>query len=374
MRRTLVPISISALVLVLTVGAFAAGKEVGRSIGDTDVDATALSTGAGGEPIAALVADALPSVVNVTTDQFRADPSGGTQQGQGIGTGFVVRADGVIVTNCHVVEGASKITVFMNGSDGASYDARVIGGDCEHDLAVLKVDASGLPTLPIGASSSLELGQRVVAIGFALGLEGGPTVTTGVVSSLDRTITVNDPGCDPAVCRDGSRTYSSVVQTDAAINPGNSGGPLLDVQGRVVGINTAGTTSAENIGFAIAIDSAKDTIARAEQDPLAPSAYLGVITEPVTADLVFRFGLETDHGAYVVATSPSGPAGGAGIHEGDVIVSLDGHAIDGPEDLGNVLGDLEPGSSVMVEFVSASGDTTTLDVTLGTRPLPIELP
>src|SRR5712691_3571514 len=197
------------------------------------------------EPVEAVVARVLPAVVNVTTDIFQA----GAGQGQGVGTGFIVRSDGVIVTNCHVVEGASKLTVFLNGGSGAKYDGRVIGADCEHDLAIVKIDATGLPTVPLGNSDALQLGQRVVAIGYALALDGGPTVTSGIVSSLDRTINANDPGCAVQTCQNGGRTYAGVIQTDAAINPGNSGGPLVNMAGQVVGIDTAGSQNAENIGF-----------------------------------------------------------------------------------------------------------------------------
>src|SRR5262249_19638770 len=153
------------------------------------VNATTLPTS--GEPVEAVVQRVLPAVVNVTTDIFQS----GAQQGQGVGTGFVVRSDGIIVTNCHVLENASKIKVSSSAHDPKRWDARVIGGDCLHDLAILKVNATGLTTVPLGSSDSLQLGQRVVALGYALALEGGPTVTTGIVSALDRTITASDPGC-----------------------------------------------------------------------------------------------------------------------------------------------------------------------------------
>ena len=156
------------------------------------------------EPVATVANQALPAVVNVTSDVVSA--SG--QSGQGVGTGFIVRSDGVVVTNCHVVEGASKITVFTSAEKPDQYDARVIGGDCEHDLAVLKIDGKNLPTLTIGDSADLVLGQSVVAIGYALALEGGPSVTTGIVSSLDRVVQVQDPNCD--VCQNQTRTYSNV--------------------------------------------------------------------------------------------------------------------------------------------------------------------
>jgi serine protease Do len=328
----------------------------------------------GREPVAAVAERVLPAVVNVTTNVFRADPLGNAEQGKGVGTGFVVRADGVIVTNCHVVQGASRITVSSSDEEPVRYDARVIGGDCEHDLAVLKVDAQGLATVALGSSDDLRLGQQVVAIGYALALEGGPSVTSGIVSSLDRTIRVPDPECSVCPVRGGVpvRTYGDVVQTDAAINHGNSGGPLVDMAGRVVGINSAGSDQAENIGFAIAIDSAEPAIEQAISEPLAPSAYLGVSTRDVTSDLAFQLGLATGRGAFVLATLAGGPAADAGIREGDVIVEVAGERVDAATDLGRVLGELEPGDETDVVVVGADGDRRTLTVELGTKPLPNE--
>jgi serine protease Do len=319
------------------------------------------------EPIAAVAAAALPAVVNVTTDVF----SSSGETGQGVGTGFIVRPDGIVVTNCHVVEGATAITVFTSAKDPDRYDARVIGGDCEHDLAVLKIDGNDLPTLPLGDSADLSLGQGVVAIGYALALQGGPTVTSGIVSSLDRTVQVQDPNCD--VCRNFTRTYSSVIQTDAAINHGNSGGPLLNMRGQVVGINSAGADTAENIGFAIAIDSVKASIQQAIDEPLAPTGYLGVQTADVTPALAMQLDLSSDQGAYVVATTKGGPADDAGIRSGDVITSVDGKAVSDTGDLGQILADLEPGNSVPVVIERAGGQQT-LTVTLDARPYPTELP
>src|SRR5437762_304573 len=221
----------------------------GRSASSADASPGGGAPNGGAEPVAAVVRQTLPAVVNVTTDVFQPGPFGNVQQGKGVGTGFIVRQDGIIVTNCHVVEGGSKITVSTSAQTPKQYDARVIGGDCQHDLAVLKIDATGLPTVPLGDSGALVLGQRVIAIGYALALEGGPTVTAGIVSSLDRTITVQDPSC--RVCRNGARVYSNVIQTDAAINHGNSGGPLLNMAGQVVGINSARSHNAQNLGLQI---------------------------------------------------------------------------------------------------------------------------
>ncbi|HEV8564622.1 MAG TPA: trypsin-like peptidase domain-containing protein [Actinomycetota bacterium] len=370
MRRLLVPLAM--LAALTTACSFSFGSKAETPAPAARPASVDVVTNGSDEPVVQVVKAVLPSVVNVTTDQFQADAAG--QTGQGVGTGFIVRADGIIVTNCHVVEGASKITVFMNGGNGKQYDGRVIGSDCEHDLAVVKVNATDLPTVALGQSSSLQLGESVVAIGYALGLDGGPSVTTGIVSSLDRTVRAQDPACDTTTCPDGTRVYTNAIQTDAAINPGNSGGPLVNMQGEVVGINTAGTQSAENIGFAIAIDSAKETIRQAEEHPLAPSAYIGVIPQTVTAQVALQFGLGTESGAYVLAVSADGPASGAGIEEGDVIVRVDGHDIDGTDALGNVLADLKPGDHVEVELVDRDGRTRTVNLTLGTRPLPTQLP
>jgi len=365
MRRLLVPVAL--LATLTSACSLSIGSKPTQSAGSADaVNATTLPTS--GEPVEAVVQRVLPAVVNVTTDIFQA----GTQQGQGVGTGFVVRSDGVIVTNCHVVENASKITVSSSAQDPKQWNARVIGGDCLHDLAVLKVNATGLGTVPLGSSASLQLGQRVVALGYALALQGGPTVTSGIVSALDRTITASDPGCQ--VCKNGARTYAGVIQTDAAINHGNSGGPLVNMQGQVVGINTAGDDNAQNIGFAIPIDSVKQTIADAEANPLAPAAYLGVVPQTVTAGLALQFGLPVNSGAYVLATTSDGPAAAAGVRQGDVIVSIDSQTIASGDDLGRVLNGLKPGQAVSVVVVGSNGQRRTIQVTLGTRPLPTQLP
>ena len=364
------------ILLAVVALAFAAASCSVDLTGNSTGSADPLSNGglpnSTAEPVAAVVRQSLPAVVNVTTDVFQPDQFGNVQQGKGVGTGFIVRQDGIIVTNCHVVEGGSKITVSTSAQTPKQYAARVIGGDCQHDLAVLKIDASGLPTVPLGDSGALVLGQRVVAIGYALALEGGPTVTAGIVSALNRTITVQDPSC--RVCKNGARVYSDVIQTDAAINHGNSGGPLLNMAGQVVGINSAGADTAENIGFAIAIDSAKGTIQQAIADPLAATAYLGISSQTVTPALAVQLGLPVQNGAYVIATTSDGPAQKAGIRDGDVIVSIDGRTITSADDVGTILAGLRPGQSVGVGLVSSSGARRSANVTLGVRPLPTRFP
>jgi S1-C subfamily serine protease len=165
-----------------------------------------------------------------------------------------------------------------------------------------------------------------------------------------------------------------VIQTDAAINHGNSGGPLLNMAGQVVGINSAGADTAQNIGFAIAIDSAKDTIQQAIADPLAAAAYLGVSAQTVTPALAVQLGLPVQSGAYVIATTADGPAQRAGIKDGDVIVAIDGKTVTTTDDLTSILAGLQPGQSVGVDLVSHTGGRRSVDVTLGARPLPTQFP
>lgn len=371
MSRTPRRIAVPLALVVALLGSGCAGSLAGGSLDRTPASSPAaapliVARADGEDPVVAVVRAILPAVVNVTAEL--ASPIGSTSRRRGVGTGFIVRSDGILVTNYHVVERAQRITVTTSGDDPESYPARVIGGDPQADLAVLQIDAEGLPTVTFGVSEDLSLGQQVIAIGYALALEGGPTVTTGVVSALDRTITVPDANCDQ--CDNGRRTYSDVVQTDAAINPGNSGGPLVDLSGRVIGINTAGSTDAENIGFAIAIDAAVPTIQAAEADPAGPVAYLGVNTVDVTPALVIQQGLGVDSGVFVVAIAPGSAAEKAGIRAGDVIVSFDGQEVTESKVLGGLVRDHEPGDKVEVIVALLSGARRAFSVTLGVNPLP----
>ena len=299
----------------------------------------------------------LPAVVNVRSD---IGQSGRPPEG----TGFIVDPEGIVVTNFHVVEGAFEIEVVTN--DGQRLEARAIGGDSAADLAVLQVEANGLPTVPLGDSDQLRLGQDVVALGFALGLEGGPSVTDGIVSGLGRTIEAGGQGVE-------TRTYEDVIQTDAAINPGNSGGPLVDLQGRVVGINTAGVGAgaAENIGFAIAVNRVRPIIEHAIEDPKGPAPLLGVSTQTLTPAVVAQYGLTVDAGAVVLRLPEGGPADQAGIQVGDVVVAVAGEEVTGNASLQERLLEHEPGDHVEVTIVRGA-ETLTVEVTLGVRPLPIE--
>jgi serine protease Do len=307
-----------------------------------------------GEPIVAVVDRVRPAVVNVRSD------FGGGDGGEG--TGFLIRPDGVIVTNAHVVQGALRITIIT--AEGDRFTARPLGGDGSADLAVLKVEARGLPTVGLGDSDRLKLGETVVALGFALGLEGGPSVTSGIVSATGRTIQARGGG--------GAR-YEDMIQTDAAINPGNSGGPLVDLSGRVVGINTAGVPAGqgENIGFAIAINRARPVIEHAVENPEEPVAFLGVSTSDVTPEVAAARGLSVTEGAYVEEVVEGGPSEEAGLQVGDVILSLAGEEVADSNDVLDRLLEHEPGDEVSVTVVRGD-ENLEIGVTLGTRVFPLD--
>jgi S1-C subfamily serine protease len=301
---------------------------------------------------AEVVAKALPSVVNVRTATF----DGARSEGSGV----VIARRGIIVTNFHVVEDARSLRVaFNDGRHRRPLLAGVVGTAPERDLAVLRVRSDDLSPIRIGRSSGLRLGDGLLAIGFPLGL-GGPTVTRGIVSGLNRTIRPSD-----------GPTLEGLLQTDAAINPGNSGGALVDLNGRLVGINTAAAqaSAAENIGFAIAIDEALPVIQEIRRKPADRRAWLGVAVDSVDSDVkAVQLGLDPSvRGAVVISVVPASPAAGAGVHEGDVIVAVDGSAVRSSADLTGVLGRLDPGDRVAVELVDQLGPRRA-QLTLAKRP------
>ncbi|MFN2589608.1 MAG: S1C family serine protease [Actinomycetota bacterium] len=315
-----------------------------------------------------VVKQVAPAVVNITTNTLQRDSFfGGSQPGRAVGTGFIIRSDGIIVTNFHVVEQAVRVRVTLPPPDGRTFSARQIGGDSAHDLAVLKIEGRNLPTVPLGNSDQLALGERVIALGYALALPGGPTVTQGIISSLARTVQAEDPNGNNGA--GATRTYEDVLQTDAAINPGNSGGPLVDLAGNVVGINTAGAGGAENVGFSIAINAARAVIERALEHPDAPTPYLGVSTTTVGPGLASQYGLPVDHGALVVQIVQGGPAAKAGIREGDIVLEFEGTAVNGSDDLGAAILERQPGDTVSIRVVHESGESETFRATLTERPV-----
>ncbi|MGH7926898.1 MAG: DegQ family serine endoprotease, partial [Candidatus Binatia bacterium] len=268
---------------------------------------------------------------------------------QGTGSGFVIRKDGLILTNNHVVENAQEITVTL--SDKQQYKARILGRDPKTDLAVLKIDAKdSLPAAILGDSEALRVGDWVMAIGNPFGLSN--TVTTGIVSAKGRMI--------------GAGPYDDFIQTDASINPGNSGGPLFNMAGEVVGINTAiFSQSGGNIGigFAIPVNLVKNLVPELETKGTVTRGWLGVAVQPMTPDLARSFGLDKERGALVGDVVAQGPADKAGIKRGDVIVSYDGNKVDQSTTLPGLVAATPVGKTVPVEIVR-DGKSQTLNVAI----------
>ena len=301
-----------------------------------------------------------PAVVSINTKGF--DPNGlfGVEPQSGAGTGIVLSADGYVLTNNHVIDGASSIRVTF--ADRKIRTAEVVGRDPANDIALVKVDGvKGLATATLGTSKDLHVGDPVVAIGNALALPGGPTVTTGIVSALERTI------------QGDSATLEGLVQTDAAINPGNSGGPLLNGAGQVIGMNTAILRNTNSIGFAIAIDRIKPIVAklRRGEASVGPRTFLGVSTQTVSAEMRDQYGLATDQGVLVVQVTGGSPAEGAGLKSGDVITSFGTTAIVDAKQFGAEVRNHKFGDKVTIVWRRGTA-TKSATVTLGTARTVVE--
>jgi len=283
------------------------------------------------------------------------------------GSGFIINSNGLILTNKHVVNiSGANYTVIT--SDGKKYSAQVLARDPVQDLAVVRINASGLSALTVGDSSNLQIGQTVIAIGNALG-QFSNTVSKGVISGLSRSITASEGS-------GSSETLNQVIQTDAAINPGNSGGPLLNLAGQVIGVNTAIVQGAQNIGFAIPINQAKKDISQVETTGKISYSYLGIRYVLVTDDIKQKNNLSVNYGALVVhgsgagdvAVAPNSPADKAGIKEGDIILEIDGKKIDQNNDLAKATQSHNVGDTIMLKVLSG-GQEKTVQVTLTERPL-----
>jgi S1-C subfamily serine protease len=286
--------------------------------------------------------------VFVSAGDGSQSPLGG---GSASGSGFLIADDGSIVTNQHVVNGATQFRVRF-GETGKPVPAKLVGQDPSSDIAVLRIDPNQVPKgvkpLSLASSKQLRPGEAAIAIGSPFGLAG--TVTTGIISALDREI--QSPN---------GFTISGVVQTDAAINPGNSGGPLLDAQGRVIGVNsqiaTRGGGSNSGVGFAVPIDTVKQVVPALERDGKIDHAYLGVATSA----------RQDGSGAQVQSVTPGTPADRAGFQTGDIVVRFDGKAIRDPSDLGSAVNARKPGDTVKV-VVRRGGSERSIDVKLAQRP------
>ncbi|HET6746341.1 MAG TPA: trypsin-like peptidase domain-containing protein [Candidatus Limnocylindria bacterium] len=301
------------------------------------------------------VAKTMPAVVKIQSQ---------SSTGSGIGTGFIYDSDGWILTNKHVVDGATQLTIIL--ADSRELQGTVYGIDTLTDLAIVRVNESGLPTVTIGSSANLEQGQLAIAIGNPLG-DFENTVTTGVISGLGRQIVAGN------ATQTSSEQLNNLIQTDAAINPGNSGGPLLDSAGQVIGVNTAVSQEAQGIGFAIPIDVARPIMEQAVRGQELARPWIGVFYQPVTKQLAEERDLPVDAGVLINSSNnrpavfPDSPAAAAGLQAGDVIVAIDGAAVDGDRDLAEHILPHQPGDTITVRLLRGD-DTMELSVTLGTLP------
>ena len=297
---------------------------------------------------------------------------GGSQQGTATGSGFALDKSGDILTNAHVVEGATSKDVTVRFGKQDPVDAKIVGRDPSTDLAVLRIDPSKTKITPLqlGDSSKVQVGDPAIAIGNPFGLEN--TVTTGIISAIQRSI-------------DSPNGFSidHVIQTDASINPGNSGGPLLDGRGRVIGINaqiaTGGSNGSVGIGFAIPINTAKQVAPQLERSGKIPHAYIGVTTAPVTPQVAKDLKLPVTHGATVQAVSPGSPAEKAGLRAGktrtssgllaggDVIVEVAGRQVRQPQDIAAAIGGKKPGDTITIRYYRG-GSLKSATLTLAERP------
>jgi S1-C subfamily serine protease len=271
-----------------------------------------------------------PSVVHIAVHQAARTRSAQPQERQGGGSGFIFTPDGLVLTNSHVVHEASRIAVTT--TDGRRMPATLIGDDPASDLAVIRVDEPGLTAATLGDSQRLRVGQIVIAIGAPYGFQS--TVTAGVVSALGRSLRSYS-----------GRLIDDVVQTDAALNPGNSGGPLVDSQGRVVGVNTATILPAQGICFAIGINTAKFVASRLLREGRIRRSYIGVSaqTAPIHRRVVRFYDLPRETGALVLSVEENSPARCAGLRDGDIIVSLEGQPVAGVDDLQRLLTEVRVG-------------------------------
>ena len=363
------------IIMVLLTAGFLAVTSFGRF---ADVEAkTSTSFNAPGN-FSHLAEEVSPAVVNIRTEktvkgggrvfrQFHPGPFGENDQyrdfyekffGQehqrkfkqrSLGSGFIIDAKGYIVTNNHVIENADKIKVKLK--NGEEFDAEIVGRDPNTDLALIKITSSNrLPVVALGDSNDLKVGQWVVAIGSPFGLEH--TVTAGIVSAKGRVI--------------GSGPYDDFIQTDASINPGNSGGPLLNMQGKVVGINTAIVASGQGIGFAVPISMAKSVIAQLKKSGEVSRGWLGVGIQQVSKEMAEYYDLEDEKGALVVKAFAGDPAHNAGIRAKDIIIEVNGEKITDSRDLTRQIADIPVGSKAEIKVLRA-GKAMTFDVVIAKR-------
>jgi serine protease Do len=266
--------------------------------------------------------------------RFIPSPGPREFQSQSLGSGFIISADGYILTNAHVIDAADEVTVKLN--DKREFKAKVIGADRRTDVSLIKIDATGLPTVRFGDPSKLKVGEWVIAIGSPFGFEN--SVTAGIVSAKGRSLP--------------QENFVPFIQTDVAVNPGNSGGPLFNMRGEVVGINSqiySRTGGFMGLSFAIPIDVANEIAQQLRATGKVTRGRIGVVIQPVTKELAASFGMSKPQGALVNSVEKSGPAEKAGIEPGDVILKFDGKPVNASEDLPRIVGSARPGSKATVQ-------------------------
>ena len=357
---------ISILALVLGAGGLGLGLMAYQK---SNAPLTVLNSGVDGnsanfvEGTIAEIADKVSvSVVSIVTSTKITNYFGQDYESAAAGTGIIVTADGYVLTNKHVINGATNITVVLD--DGTTYsDVELAAVDPLNDVAFLKIkDVSDLKPATLGDSKTINVGQQVMAIGNALG-QYQNTVTVGVVSGLGRSVTASDEG--------GSNveTLTDMIQTDAAINSGNSGGPLVNAAGEVIGINTATSASAENMGFAIPISSVKGMLAQLEATGKAERAYVGVYSAEITPAVAKAYNLPVSSGAYLYSSSAysaiakDSPAAKAGLRDKDIVTAVNGIEIGKAGTLADLIGEYKPGDTVRLDVVR-EGNKISVDVTL----------
>ena len=272
------------------------------------------------------------------------------------GSGVIVDATGVVVTNQHVIVGGNSIRVQL--SDNREFEAKLVGGDSDFDLAVLKLEGNGaFPFVPIGKDDSILIGETVIAIGNPFGLDH--TVTTGVVSALGRTLQTSDS------------LYQDIVQTDASINPGNSGGPLLDIRGRLIGINTAIHRDAQGIGFAIPIWRVRNVVDQILTHGSVLPTWIGLEVQDLTKELAVHFGVRSGTGVLVRGVEAGSPAAGSDLHDGDIVTRVQGERVTNTADYDQLVRGLSSGETLRLAVISAHGAEREVDVAIA--PLPVEV-
>ncbi|MHB8106653.1 MAG: S1C family serine protease [Candidatus Cryosericum sp.] len=292
---------------------------------------------------------ASPAVVQINITSVSQDPFGfssGTQEG--LGSGFIITSDGYILTNNHVVEGATKITVMLK--DGREFSGQVVGTDATSDVAVVKIKGTNLPTVQLGDSSTLTVGQKVIAIGNPYGLS--QTVTTGVISALERNVQAS-----------ATENLVGVVQTDAAINPGNSGGPLVDLSGRVVGMNTMIYQNAQGLGFSVSINTAKKVYDAILKNGKITWPALGIQGATLTTAIAQQYNVNASQGVYVVQITSGSGAEAAGLKAGDVITAIDGKSMTTIDEVLSYIRSKNVGDTVQIT-ADRGGTTKTFSVVL----------